>query len=91
MQANSLNPREKNPKLRFIGLLTSNDGTPITTEVFKGNTQDPASLQSQIQKCKERFHCQHVTFVGDRGMIVNVHPPPRQAIKVSHKEIFPVI
>ena len=61
--------KKKGKQQIVIGLLTSDDGTPITTEVFKGNTQDPASLQSQIQKCKERFHCQHVTFVGDRGMI----------------------
>lgn len=61
--------KKKGKKQIVIGLLTSEDGTPVTTEVFKGNTQDPATLASQIQKCKERFKCENVTFVGDRGMI----------------------
>lgn len=61
--------KKKGKKQIVIGLLTSEDGTPVTTEVFKGNTQDTASFASQIQKCKERFRCEKVTLVGDRGMI----------------------
>jgi transposase len=61
--------KKKGKKQVVIGLLTSEDGTPVTTEVFKGNTRDTASFASQIQKCKERFNCENVTLVGDRGMI----------------------
>jgi transposase len=61
--------KKKGKKQIVIGLLTSDDGTPVTTEVFRGNTQDTESFASQIQKCKERFKCDNVTLVGDRGMI----------------------
>lgn len=61
--------KKKGKKQIVIGLLTSEDGTPVTTEVFKGSTQDTASFASQILKCKERFKCENVTLVGDRGMI----------------------
>jgi len=52
-----------------VGLLTNKSGDPIAAEVFEGNTSDPATFHSQIDKAKHRFGCQHVTFVGDRGMI----------------------
>jgi transposase len=61
--------KKKGKKQIVIGLLTNEEGRPVTTEVFKGNTQDTASFASQIQKCKERFGCENVTLVGDRGMI----------------------
>ncbi len=50
-------------------MLCADDGTPITTEVFKGNTQDTTTFVSQIKKVRERFGCENVTLVGDRGMI----------------------
>jgi transposase len=59
--------KKKGKKQIVVGLLTSDDGAPVTTEVF--NTQDTASFASQIHKCKERFKCGNVTLVGDRGMI----------------------
>jgi len=34
----------------------------MTTEVFKGNTQDPATFASQVKKAKERFACKNVTL-----------------------------
>jgi len=61
--------KKKGKKQIVIGLLTNENGAPVTTEVFKGNTQDTSSFASQIQKCKERFKCENVTLVGDRGMI----------------------
>lgn len=61
--------KKKGKKQIVIGLLTTEDGSPVTTEVFKGNTQDTSTFVSQIQKCKERFKCEKVTLVGDRGMI----------------------
>jgi len=61
--------KKKGKKQIVVGLLSAEDGTPVTTEVFKGNTKDTDSFASQIQKCKERFKCEKVTLVGDRGMI----------------------
>lgn len=60
---------KKRKKQIVVGLLCDQEGTPITTEVFKGNTQDTSTFASQINKAKERFHCKTITFVGDRGMI----------------------
>jgi transposase len=50
-------------------LLCDEGGEPVSTEVFKGNTQDPATFGSQVRKAAELFGCERVTFVGDRGMI----------------------
>lgn len=61
--------KKKGKKQIVVGLLSANDGTPVTTEVFKGNTQDTSTFASQIKKAKERFGCEKVTLVGDRGMI----------------------
>jgi transposase len=51
------------------GLLTSKAGVPVAIEVFKGNTGDPATVASQVNKLKERFSISHVCLVGDRGML----------------------
>ena len=60
---------KKGKKQIVIGLLCDVDGRPISIEVFKGNTQDPATMASQIRKVADRFGGGDVTFVGDRGMI----------------------
>jgi hypothetical protein len=52
-----------------IGLLCDEQGEPVSTEVFRGNTQDPKTFAAQVKKARERFGCERVTFVGDRGMI----------------------
>jgi len=51
------------------GLLCGPDGCPVAIEVFDGNTGDPKTLASQVQKLKRRFGLDHVVLVGDRGMI----------------------
>ena len=60
---------KKGKKQIVIGLLCDEQGEPVSTEVFQGNTQDPATFASQVNKAKDRFGCERVTFVGDRGMI----------------------
>ena len=52
-----------------VGLLCDGEGRPLAIEVFKGNTQDPATVASQVKKVAERFGGGEVTFVGDRGML----------------------
>ena len=64
------NRDKKKGKMQIVfGLLTDENGWPISIEVFCGNTQDPATFKSQIEKLAHRFGCEHITMVGDRGMI----------------------
>jgi transposase len=51
------------------GLLCAPDGCPVAIEVFDGNTADPMTLATQVDKLKQRFRLDHVVLVGDRGMI----------------------
>ena len=60
---------KKGKKQIVIGLLCDAHGVPISIEVFQGNTQDPKTFAAQVKKASERFGCERVTFVGDRGMI----------------------
>jgi len=60
---------KKGKKQIVIGLLCDEHGEPVSTEVFRGNPQDPKTFAGQVRKASERFGCQRVTFVGDRGMI----------------------
>jgi Transposase DDE domain len=60
----------KKGKLQIvIGLLCDEDGHPVSIEVFPGNTPDPHTFASQLEKVKTRFGVTEITFVGDRGMI----------------------
>jgi transposase len=52
-----------------IGLMTDDYGRPIAIEVFEGNTQDPKTVKSQIEKLAERFGVKDVTLVGDRQSV----------------------
>jgi transposase len=53
------------------GLLCNGEGCPVAIEVFEGNTADPTTLPSQIQKIRRRFALERVVLVGDRGMITS--------------------
>ncbi len=53
------------------GLLCNGEGCPVAIEVFEGNTGDPKTLGSQINKLRERFGLGRVVLVGDRGMITS--------------------
>ena len=53
------------------GLLCSPAGVPIAIEVFDGNTADPKTLATQIDKLKTRFGLTRVVLVGDRGMLTS--------------------
>ncbi len=60
---------KKGKKQIVIGLMTDEEGWPICVEVFEGNTQDPQTVKSQIDKLAKRFGVKKVTLVGDRGML----------------------
>ena len=61
--------KKRGKKQIVIGLLCDEDGEPVSIEVFEGNTADLSTFESQVKKASERFGCERVTFVGDRGMI----------------------
>jgi hypothetical protein len=57
-------------KLQIVfGLLCTAEGCPVAVEVFAGNTGDPSTLATQVNKLKERFALERVVLIGDRGMI----------------------
>ena len=64
------NRDKKKGKMQIvIGLLTDEDGWPISIDVFQGNTNDVKTFTPQIRKLADEFGCESVTMVGDRGMI----------------------
>jgi len=58
------------PQINY-GILCNQEGCPVALEVFEGNTGDPDTLASQIQKIRKRFKLKRVILVGDRGMITD--------------------
>ena len=72
---------KKSKKQVVIGLMTDQEGCPISLEVFRGNTKDTATLRTQITKIRESFGMQKVVMVGDRGILQNDE---------LNKEIIPV-
>lgn len=64
--------KKKGKKQIVVGLLTDRDGFPLSCQVFSGQTADPSTFASQIDKARERFGARSVTFVGDKGLIKKV-------------------
>lgn len=52
-----------------MGLLTDAEGEPVSVSLFPGNTSDLQTFGSQVEKLKNHFGQEHITMVGDRGMI----------------------
>ena len=72
---------KKGKKQIVVGLLCDEAGEPVSTEVFQGNTQDTQTFAAQVKKASERFGCERVTFVGDRGMIKS--PQVKELLRVG--------
>lgn len=74
---------DKSGKLQIVfGLLTNAQGCPVAVEVFDGNTSDPKTVASQVNKLQQRFGLQDVVLVGDRGMITSARI--RQDLPTAH-------
>jgi transposase len=72
----------KKGKLQIeFGLLCSAEGCPVAVEVFEGNTADPKTLASAIDKLTQRFRFQRLILVGDRGLITSARI--REELKAS--------
>jgi hypothetical protein len=54
-----------------FGLVADERGRPIAVEAFAGNTADPATLETQIEKIRTRFGLSDIVLVGDRGMLTS--------------------
>jgi hypothetical protein len=65
--------RDHRPDRRQIvfGLVTDARGCPVAVEVFSGNTADPATLETQLTKVRDRFGLTDIVLVGDRGMLTS--------------------
>jgi len=62
--------RPDRPQIEF-GLLTDSRGCPVAVEAFPGNTADPATVEAQIEKLRDRFGLTDIVLVGDRGMLTS--------------------
>ena len=62
--------KKGNLQINF-GLMCDRDGRPIAVEVFEGNTADPATVATQVDKLRKRFKLDRVVIVGDRGMLTS--------------------
>jgi hypothetical protein len=62
------------------GLLTDAEGRPVAIEVFAGNTGDPATVATQVDKLKRRFGLDQVVLVGDRGMLTSARIEDLRAV-----------
>jgi transposase len=69
------------PQIVF-GLLANALGCPVAVEVFEGNTSDPKTVATQVDKLRLRFGLQKVILVGDRGMITSARI--REDLPASH-------
>ncbi|MCX6874258.1 MAG: IS1634 family transposase [Verrucomicrobia bacterium] len=61
--------KTKGKKQLVMGLLTDESGEPLSVSLFPGNTSDLNTFNTQLESLKNTFDQQHITLVGDRGMI----------------------
>ncbi len=69
-RGHSRDGKRDDPENRF-GLVCTAEGCPISVEVFKGNTADPATVAAQVVKLKQRFGIERIAWVGDRAMLTS--------------------
>lgn len=69
------------PQIVF-GLLTNAAGCPVAVEVFAGNTSDPKTVATQVDKLRQRFGLSNMVLIGDRGMITSARI--REDLPASH-------
>lgn len=55
----------------LFGLLATPEGIPIAVEVFRGNTGDPDTVGTALDRVQGRFGLERIVMVADRGMITD--------------------
>ena len=61
--------KKQGKKQIVVGLLTDEKGHGISIHTYPGNTNDVSTFTHQLEKLKKRFKLEHITIVGDGGMI----------------------
>jgi Transposase DDE domain len=63
--------RDHRPDLKqmIVGMVLDDEGRPICTELWPGNTTDVTTLIPIVDRLKQTFHVDEVCVVADRGMI----------------------
>jgi len=56
-------------KQRVVGVVLDQNGNPVCSELWPGNTADVKSLVPVVERLKTRFRIGSVCIVADRGMI----------------------
>ncbi len=56
-------------KQMVVGVVLDNQGKPICSEMWPGNTTDVKSLVPVVERLQQHFHVGQVCIVADRGMI----------------------
>ena len=54
-----------------IGLVITEEGYPITSQLFQGNTLDKTTVEGTCSRLRDDFDISSCVFVGDRGMITD--------------------
>lgn len=67
-RGHSKDHRPGDPQM-VVGMVLDNQGNPVCSEMWPGNTADVASLVPVATRLKERFGIERVCIVADRGMI----------------------
>jgi transposase len=63
--------RDHRPDLKqmVVGMVLDDEGRPICTELWPGNTTDVTTLIPIVDRLRQTFHVDEVCVVADRGMI----------------------
>ena len=56
-------------KQMIVGVLLDNNGTPVCSEMWPGNTADVETLLPVVERIRKRFQASGFCIVADRGMI----------------------
>jgi len=60
---------EKKRNVQVVVGMVMVDGFPIASHVFKGNTQDKATLKKVVDDIANRFGIRQIIFIADRGTV----------------------
>ena len=63
--------KDHRPDLRqmIVGVVIDEDGRPVCSEMWPGNTTDVTTLVPIVERLQRVFHVQEICIVADRGMI----------------------
>jgi len=59
-------------KQMVVGVVLDNDGRPICSELWPGNTADVKTLVPIVERLKGKFSIRNICVVADRGMVSQV-------------------